>query len=509
MVQTDSANWWHRVSAGLLRHDPDTRLTRRQRLAADLAVGLLAALVGGWLGLLVAGPATSHVGPLTVESSVMPTLQGRTQLDIPPLGHVDLPTHAAPLVVKATVTGVDLGQATALLANAQDPATQQDLTRQAQSAIRKAVLRACLAALLGAALLAALLTRRSRPVFVASGVVVVVVAVLAGTTRATWNANAIREPTYSGELTNAPRVIADLTAIPDNLSRYGTELAGLVNNVSTLARAINALPEQTGTTAGTIPVLHISDIHLAIQAWPIVQQVAKQYHVAFIVDTGDLADHGTAAENQALAPIGTLGVPYVYVKGNHDSAITVAEVASLPNTTVLNDTKTTIDGITVAGAGDPRLTPDKLTRSDSPAGDAAVISAAVQLADYVAANPGVDLVMFHDPHGVAELDGYAPTLLFGHLHQQYTWLGQKGSRIFVQGSTGGAGLRALQGETPTPVTLTVLYLDPLTGKVKAFDDITLGGLGTTSAEVTRHTVNADGTTSIDQIPPELAAIPGL
>ena len=199
-------------------------------------------------------------------------------------------------------------------------------------------------------------------------------------------------------------------------------------------------------------MLHISDIHLAIQAWPIVKEVAKQYHVAFIVDTGDLADHGTPAENQALAPIGDLGVPYVYVKGNHDSASTVADVASLPNTTVLDDTLTTIDGITVAGAGDPRLTPDKLTRSDSPAGDVAVINAAVQLADYVAAHPGVELVMFHDPHGAAELDGYAPTLLFGHLHQQYTWLGQKGSRIFVQGSTGGAGLRALQGETPTPVT---------------------------------------------------------
>jgi len=84
-----------------------------------------------------------------------------------------------------------------------------------------------------------------------------------------------------------------------------------------------------------------------------------------------------------------------------------------------------------------------------------------------------------------------------------TWLGDKGSRIFVQGSTGGAGLRALQGERPTPVMLSVLYFDRATGKVTAFDDITLGGLGTTSAQVQRHTVRADGTTSVDQTPADV------
>jgi predicted phosphodiesterase len=482
---------------------PRPPLTARQRFSLDLVVGLAAALVGGWLGLMLAGASTSQVGPLTVQTAVTPALHGGTQLGLPPLGHVDLPTHSTPVRVEATVTGVDLGAATSMLTSIQDRQTQQNLTDAALSAVRRAAGRALVAALLGATALAAVLTRRWRPAVVAASTVVVVAALLGGVTKATWNANAIREPTYSGELTNAPRVIGDLTAIPDNLNQYGTELAGLVSNISTLARTLNALPEEAGATAGTVAVLHISDIHLAIQAWPIVKQVAQQYHVAFIVDTGDLADHGTSAENGALTPIADLGVPYIYVKGNHDSAITVHEVASFPNVKVLQNAKVTIDGITVAGAGDPRFTPDKLTRSDSPSGDAAVIDAAARLADFIGGTSGVQLVAFHDPHGWTRLDGYAPTLLFGHLHEQSTWRGPKGSRVFVQGSTGGAGLRALQGETPTPVTLTVLYVDPSTGKVKSFDDITLGGLGTTSAEVTRHTVNPDGTTSIDHIPGEL------
>src|SRR3712207_8902439 len=52
-----------------------------------------------------------------------------------------------------------------------------------------------------------------------------------------------------------------------------------------------------------------------------------------------------------------------------------------------------------------------------------------------------------------------------------------------QGSTGGAGLRALQGDYPEPLTCTVLYLDAGTGALTGYDDIILGGLGET--EVTR------------------------
>ena len=61
----------------------------------------------------------------------------------------------------------------------------------------------------------------------------------------------------------------------------------------------------------------------------------------------------------------------------------------------------------------------------------------------------------------------------------------------VQGSTGGAGLRALEGEEPTPVTLTVLYFHPGSKDLAAWDDITLGGLGLTSAEIDRHVVEPE------------------
>ena len=51
-----------------------------------------------------------------------------------------------------------------------------------------------------------------------------------------------------------------------------------------------------------------------------------------------------------------------------------------------------------------------------------------------------------------------------------------------------AGLRGLQGEYPEPLTCTVLYLDPGTGALRAYDEITLGGLGETEVTIQRTVV---------------------
>jgi hypothetical protein len=65
---------------------------------------------------------------------------------------------------------------------------------------------------------------------------------------------------------------------------------------------------------------------------------------------------------------------------------------------------------------------------------------------------------------------------------------EEGSVLMVQGSTGGAGLRGLEGEYPEPLTCTVLYLDPDTGALRAYDEITLGGLGETEVTIQRTVV---------------------
>jgi hypothetical protein len=76
-------------------------------------------------------------------------------------------------------------------------------------------------------------------------------------------------------------------------------------------------------------------------------------------------------------------------------------------------------------------------------------------------------------------------VLAGHTHERDV-SARSGTAVMIQGSTGGAGLRGLQGEAPTPLTCSVLYLDRRTHRLVAYDDITLGGLGLASATVERH-----------------------
>jgi hypothetical protein len=62
-------------------------------------------------------------------------------------------------------------------------------------------------------------------------------------------------------------------------------------------------------------------------------------------------------------------------------------------------------------------------------------------------------------------------------------------------------LRALEGEYPEPLTCTVLYLDADTGRLQAYDEITLGGLGETEVTIQRRTAPLpDGGTDGDRSP---------
>ena len=66
----------------------------------------------------------------------------------------------------------------------------------------------------------------------------------------------------------------------------------------------------------------------------------------------------------------------------------------------------------------------------------------------------------------------------------------------VEGSTGGAGLRGLEGEKPTPLSMTVLYFDQQK-MLQAYDDITVGGTGQAQVNLERHVVRG----------PEAAGVP--
>jgi hypothetical protein len=84
-------------------------------------------------------------------------------------------------------------------------------------------------------------------------------------------------------------------------------------------------------------------------------------------------------------------------------------------------------------------------------------------------------------------------VLAGHLHAREVLKlpqapGKEPTTLMVEGSTGGAGLRGLEGEKPTPLTMTVLYFDQQK-MLQAYDEITVGGTGQSQVNLERHVIS--------------------
>ncbi|WP_146605154.1 metallophosphoesterase family protein [Jiangella anatolica] len=447
------------------------------------------ALVGAWIALAVAGTTQAYVGPLAIDVAFRPAFTGESVIELDPVGAVVLDTHSGPVQLNISVREVDLD---GLNGYVNDPYSLAGLDDQIgagiQDVIVDAAVRAGLTAVVGGTLAALLVLRSVRRTALAAGVALAAVLGGYGLTALTFDPDAVREPAYTGPLAAAPQLIGNAEDIATNFDAYADQLAGFVANVAAVYDTTLNL-ETFQPNDDTIRVLHVSDLHLNPAAWDIIDAVAEQYAVDVIVDSGDIVDQGTPLENSYVRPIADLGRPYVFVKGNHDSVATAAAVAAAPNAVVLDGEPAEVAGLRFLGAPDPRFTPDKSVRGVP---DEVIREGTEEFADEAAElDPPPDVIVYHDPSHAELFDGIAPLVLSGHAHKRDTYVLDDGTRVMVQGSTGGAGLRGLRDEDPTPVNLSVLYFDPETKGLVAWDDLTLGGLGQTSAEIDRHQAGED------------------
>ncbi|SDT72101.1 Calcineurin-like phosphoesterase [Jiangella sp. DSM 45060] len=447
------------------------------------------ALAGAWVALVIAGTTQTYVGPLAIDVAFRPTLTGESVIHLDPVGAVVLDTHSGPVTLDISVRQVDLDGLNGYVADPYSLSTLDDeIAAGIQDVLVDAAIRAALTALIGGTLAAALVLRSVRRTALAAGVAAGAVLGSYGMVALTYDSDAVREPAYTGPLAAAPQLIGNAEDIANNFDAYADQLAGFVANVAAVYdTTLNLQTFQPNDD--TIRVLHVSDLHLNPAAWDIIGAVADQYSVDAIVDSGDIVDQGTPLENSYVRPIADLGRPYVFAKGNHDSVATAAAVAAAPNAVVLNGEPVEVAGLRFIGAPDPRFTPDKSVRGVP---DEVLREGSEEFADAAAdVDPPPDVIVYHDPSNAELFDGIAPLVLSGHAHKRDTYVLDDGTRVMVQGSTGGAGLRGLRDEDPTPVALSVLYFNPETKELVAWDDLTLGGLGQTSAEIDRHQADED------------------
>ncbi|HEY0127430.1 MAG TPA: metallophosphoesterase [Blastococcus sp.] len=479
----------------------------RARTGGRWALRVVVALAGALIAVLLFGRISAPIGPFDATLAFRPGGGGAT-VAVPPLGEIGVDVYDGPLRLDVGLQRVDQERARAL---ATDPVRLAGVVDQVSSDLRSAVVRLAWTtaglAIAGAALTSLVITRRGKEPLIAAGITTVLLLGAGGLGAATWRPEALSQPTYTGLLVNATSLIGSAEDIVARFDAYRASLEDIVGNVGTLYSALSALPAP-GDDGETVALLHVSDLHLNPAGFDLMEQVVDQFGVEGVLDTGDITDWGSEPENRLITTVGSLGVPYVYIRGNHDSATTAALVAAQPDTTVLDTSAVTVAGIEIAGIPDPRFTPDK-SSGDDDAGDEVLEESGEELADFVADLPDPPAVaMVHDPKQAQPLDGVVPLVLAGHTHEREVSELEDGTLLMVQGSTGGAGLRGLQGEFPEPLTCTVLYLDAATGRLQAFDEITLGGLGETEVTIQRRTVPAgDGAGDGEETAPDGAPAP--
>jgi predicted MPP superfamily phosphohydrolase len=507
------------IAAARRRLDPGLRVVSRRlapavraarhrhvRRAGRLLGVLLVAVAGMVLGVLVAGRISADVGPFHAQFAITPSVDGGTDVAIPPLGSLHLASHSGPAHLSVQLTALDQQRTKALVTNPDALAQASGgAVEDLRIGMTRLVFQVAGVSVLGAMVLAALLYRSMRRVATAGGLSLAVLAGTALVSLGTFRPSAIEEPRYEGLLANAPAVVGDARRIAGRYEQYRAELQRLVGNVGKLYDTMSTLPVYEPDNS-TIRVLHISDMHLNPAAWSVVRTVVQQFNINVIIDTGDITDWGSEPEDSYVASIAALKVPYVYIRGNHDSARTQAAVARQPNAKVLDGGTVTINGLTIAGIGDPEFTPDKSSANNAPGASAdkgtqqQINSGRLLANSILEMQRAPDVALVHDPTAAMPLAGRVPLVLSGHLHKREvrrlanpdgTASDAVRTLLMVEGSTGGAGLRGLEGKDPLPLALSVLYFDEKKHALQAYDDISVGGTGQTEVTLQRHIVKED------------------
>jgi predicted phosphodiesterase len=427
-----------------------------RRVARWITVGAVG-IAGAWVALLLVGPLGYPVGPFDVEYLIRPG-PGRTDIGLPPFGRLSVDTHAAPLHLTATLVSVDPDQGAEAIRSSDIATLTATVEREGLSALRAHALRALAIAVVGAASAGLLVYRtRWRVALAATAAATTLLGAAAGLATTTYRPEAFLEPTYSGSLRTAARLLGPIREAGARLEEFRSEIGRLAQE--TLA-AYEGLSADPALSPDAVAVLHVSDIHASPLGMDFAQQVADSFEVDLVLDTGDITTFGTQLETSILERISGFGVPYAFVQGNHDSTAVTAIIGGEPNAVILDGKAATVSGLTIFGAPHPLYTPDPGFDLSHEEIEEAVRQAGAELAQELTAAVEVPAVLaVHDDRMAEAAAGLVPLVVSGHFHEA----GQRvidGTLFLRTGTTGGGGLDTFRSEVkPYPLSAQILYFD--------------------------------------------------
>ena len=452
-----------------------SRFARFAPFAGPALVGVLASALSLWLL-----PATvSRLGPTSVELKSTIGV-GRTTLRITPFGTLTARTHNAPLDVTAALRQVDIEELAGQVTTARGRGRlQAEIESQIPGLLTRTAVKELVAAIVvGGVLGAAAFRHRRRGAGTAAAAAGLATLGLLGVTALTYNQDRFANAHYSGSLERAQQVIETITEHTDTLDQARTRYQVAAERAAELM--VLLADPNLDPIRETTAILHISDIHANPVALAIAQQLADEFDVSGVIDTGDLAssflDTGELSSFEGpidrlmLRGIEALEVPYLFVPGNHDSPRLIATVAGASNATVLSGETATVEGIEILGWADP-------TYSTTPKPESEKSKERLDFVDDVAASVmehRPDVLAVHDAILASESHDLVPLVVSGHFHRRLLEeVG--GTRLLGVGSTGATGLKSLTVDADLRYEAEVLYFDG--GRLVAVDYVTLKGLG--------------------------------
>jgi len=450
-------------------------------------------LAGALFAVTYLGSQSYRWQAFVIDLRAYPAWHGETCLIFNPVGEVHAHTHSAPVVLEATLRSVSVDRLQHLFTTMPSKSTiERNLIDTAHVDLRRFALHLMLVGSAGALIAPVFFRSRRLVSWVAAPMIGgIAVACLLLAAQRSYNPAAFREASYIGSLREAGPVLAIARSAFNNAHALTVRLKTAAANLDILYDRIGAAPGLIEDDH-VVRVLHISDIHNNAAAVEYVHELAQRFHVDFVVDTGDLSDYGSAVETKLSDGIGKLGVPYLFVAGNHDSQATVAAVRKNVNARILDGDPITLKGLTVLGLPDPSSARPGVGSVDT--STAALDYAAARLSvDYSHFKDAPDIVCVHNPLEDSAVLGRAPLILCGHLHRAY--IESSGNSVVCNaGTTGGAGVRYLDRRQGVPLSAAVLTFSmPPHPHLLAIDQVSLDG-SLDQYSITRHTFAQRGST---------------
>lgn len=423
--------------------------------------------IAAWVlvATLVAVPllyqSSARLGPGTVAASLRPALSGGTELSLPPVGAIDAPTHRAPVHFAIELREVDVLDTISSGDDASDAgeladAVEQEIRSDLGGAVARLVGQLLVvAAVVGVVAAGCFPGRRSlRRVAGAAAFAPAVVVLLVAPAVIGFDVQAFREsPTFSGPLASADRLLSRVGSLE---TRFGSvdsrakviseRLAGLYSST---------VNDRIARSDGQVTLLHVSDLHLNAVGMALARNLAEQFDVDAVVDTGDITSFGFAPESEFLDQLDGFEVPYVLIAGNHDSQEIRDQLAADDRVVYLDDASTEVAGLTIAGIEDPtqtalrRIPADELRATYE--AQAPQIRALIRRTD-------PDLLLLHNPVMAPPAIGKAPVVASGHIHRSRFEISD-GTVLTVVGSSGANGVDNLFVDRDAPYEFQLLRFE--------------------------------------------------